>query len=171
MMIQRRILPVVKDALKRQAAVALVGPRQVGKTTLAHAIVENISALYLDLEAREDREKLAEPTLFLRKYESNLVILDEVHRVSELFQTLHGLINEGRRHGRFLLLHRTTRDSYTSSLAVDSVALGLNISEQSRRPPDPRLACPSGSPLAGLCSEQTGSVSSKSPALYQCLMV
>jgi hypothetical protein len=69
------------------------------------------------------------------------------------------------------LLNQTTRDSYTSSLAVDSVALGLNISEQSRRPPDQRLACPSGSPLARLRSEQTGSVSSKSSSLCQCLMV
>jgi predicted AAA+ superfamily ATPase len=113
-MIRRRILPVVKDALGRQAAVALVGPRQVGKTTLAHEIAENTSALYLDLEAREDREKLTEPALFLRKYESNLVILDEVHRVPELFQTLRGLIDEGRRRGRrtgrFLLLGSASLD-------------------------------------------------------------
>src|SRR5215469_13520287 len=72
---------------------------------------------------------------------------------------------------RAMLLNRTTRDSYTSSLAVDSVALGLNISEQSRRPPDQRLAYPSGSPLARLRSEQTGSVFSKSSSLCQCLMV
>src|ERR1700681_3887011 len=99
-MIERLILPKVKDALENQAAVALIGPRQVGKTTLAHKIAETMPALYLDLEVREDREKLADPALFLRKYESQLVILDEIHRVPELFQELRGLIDQGRRRGR-----------------------------------------------------------------------
>ena len=91
---------MVQDALNRQAAVALLGPRQVGKTTLAHAIARERDALYLDLESREDRSKLGEPALFLRAYEDRLVILDEIHRAPELFQTLRGLIDEGRRHGR-----------------------------------------------------------------------
>src|SRR5277367_4352052 len=113
-MIERLILPKVKDALENQAAVALVGPRQVGKTTLAHEIAGIMPALYLDLEAREDREKLAEPSTFLRKYEDRLVIVDEVHRAPELFQELRGLIDEGRRRGRrtgrFLLLGSASLD-------------------------------------------------------------
>lgn len=56
-MIERNILPTVKQALARQAAVALIGPRQVGKTTLAFALSEEIPSLYLDLEAAEDRNK------------------------------------------------------------------------------------------------------------------
>ena len=76
---------MVTDALARQAAVALIGPRQVGKTTLALTIAEETSSLYLDLEAREDRGKLVEPALFLRDYEDRLVVLDEIHRVPELF--------------------------------------------------------------------------------------
>jgi uncharacterized protein len=88
--------------------VALLGPRQVGKTTLAHEIAQETGALYLDLEAKADRAKLTEPALFLRGFEDRLVILDEIHRVPELFQTLRGLIDEGRRrghrHGRFLIL-------------------------------------------------------------------
>jgi predicted AAA+ superfamily ATPase len=107
-MIPRRALKTVQDALSRQAAVALLGPRQVGKTTLAHTVAEQTGALYLDLEAREDREKLSDPALFLRAYEDRLVILDEIHRVPELFQALRGLIDKGRRHGRrygrFLML-------------------------------------------------------------------
>jgi predicted AAA+ superfamily ATPase len=99
---------MVRDALDRQAAVALIGPRQVGKTTLALSIAEGTDALYLDLEALEDRAKLADPALFLRRFEDRLVILDEIHRAPELFQTLRGLIDEGRRHGRkhgrFLIL-------------------------------------------------------------------
>jgi hypothetical protein len=82
-MVGRRLLTVVIDALARQAAVALVGPRQVGKTTLAHEVAHARPSLYLDLESREDRDKLAEPALFLRNFESRLVILDEVHRVPE----------------------------------------------------------------------------------------
>ena len=98
----------VREALGRQAAVALIGPRQVGKTTLALEIVNETDALYLDLETRADRAKLADPALFLRSYEDRLVILDEIHRTPELFSELRGLIDQGRqrgrRTGRFLIL-------------------------------------------------------------------
>jgi len=107
-MISRFIVPQVEQALLRQAAVALIGPRQVGKTTLAFALAEKKSAIYLDLESRTDRDKLSEPELFLRQYEDRLVVLDEIHRAPELFQTLRGLIDRGRRRGnrtgRFLIL-------------------------------------------------------------------
>ena len=100
--------------LDRQAAVALLGPRQVGKTTLALEIAGQSQALYLDLEVREDRAKLSDASLFLRSYEDRLVILDEIHRAPELFQTLRGLIDQGRRrgrrHGRFLILGSASID-------------------------------------------------------------
>lgn len=93
---------------------ALLGPRQVGKTTLAFAITEGTDALYLDLEAREDRAKLNDPALFLRAYEDRLVVLDEIHRMPELFQPLRGLIDQGRRrgrrNGRFLILGSASID-------------------------------------------------------------
>src|SRR5580704_8393265 len=113
-MIPRRALKTVQDALSRQAAVALLGPRQVGKTTLAHTVAEQTGALYLDLEAREDRDKLSDPALFLRAYEDRLVILDEIHRVPELFQALRSLIDQGRRHGR-----RRGRFLVLGSAAID----------------------------------------------------
>jgi predicted AAA+ superfamily ATPase len=107
-MIPRLALPAVQEALSRQAAVALLGARQVGKTTLAHAIAAETPSIYLDLEASEDRAKLADPALFLGNYEDRLVVLDEIHRAPELFPTLRGLIDRGRRHGRktsrFLIL-------------------------------------------------------------------
>lgn len=113
-MIPRRIDRIVRDALNRQAAVALLGPRQVGKTTLARAIAEDVPSVYLDLEAREDRSKLADPALFLRGNEDKLVVLDEIHRVPEVFQDLRGLIDQGRRRGlrtgRFLLLGSASMD-------------------------------------------------------------
>ncbi len=113
-MIQRRKLTAVRQALARQAAVALLGPRQVGKTTLALALADEGPSLYLDLEATEDRRKLDEPALFLRQYEDRLVVLDEIHRVPELFRALRGVIDQGRRRGhrtgRFLLLGSASMD-------------------------------------------------------------
>ena len=105
----------VEAALKQQAAVAIIGPRQVGKTTLARDIADqHPGSLYLDLEAREDREKLTEPVLFLREYENSLVVLDEINRVPELFSSLRGLIDQGRRTGqgtgRFLILGSASID-------------------------------------------------------------
>ena len=113
-MIHRRSYQNVLNALGRQAAVALLGARQVGKTTLALEIAESAGAIYLDLESRADREKLAEPALYLDEYEDRLVILDEIHRVPELFQELRGLIDRGRRRGkrtgRFLILGSASLD-------------------------------------------------------------
>ena len=104
----------VENALRRQAAVALIGPRQVGKTTLALAIGEARDALYLDLEDRDDRNRLAEPALFLDNAEERLVILDEIHRMPELFPPLRGIIDRGRRRGRgtgrFLILGSASID-------------------------------------------------------------
>ncbi len=87
---------------------ALLGPRQVGKTTLALEIAETKPSIYLDLEAPEDLAKLTDPSFFLQQYEDRLVILDEIHRLPTLFQALRGIIDRGRRKGlatgRFLLL-------------------------------------------------------------------
>ena len=107
-MIQRHIKPQLISLLADYPAVALLGPRQVGKTTLALEVADTVSSIYLDLESVADRAKLADPELYLADHEDKLVILDEVHRVPELFQNLRGLIDRGRRKGnrvgRFLLL-------------------------------------------------------------------
>ncbi|MEX1152693.1 ATP-binding protein [Parvibaculum sp.] len=113
-MIERRATARVRRALARQAAVVLVGPRQVGKTTLALELAEETGALYLDLESSADRNKLTDPALFLKDHEDRLVIMDEIHRVPELFRELRGLIDRGRRKGlrtgRFLLLGSAAMD-------------------------------------------------------------
>lgn len=107
-MIERKILPAVEKALKQQAAVALIGPRQIGKTTLALEIGKTKNAVYLDLEDLNDRNKLLNPSLFFESVEYRLVILDEIHRMPEIFETLRGVIDKGRRKGlktgRFLIL-------------------------------------------------------------------
>ena len=113
-MIARRARQTVLSALKRQAAVALIGPRQVGKTTLAVDIADNCDAVYLDLESRADRQRLANPELYLGEFADRLVVLDEIHRVPGLFPELRGLIDRsrraGRRTGRFLILGSASMD-------------------------------------------------------------
>lgn len=114
MMIERRANNEVREALARQAAVAIIGPRQVGKTTLALDIADERPSVYIDLESPEDRAKLTEAALFLRSYEDRLVVLDEIHRAPEIFQTLRGLIDQGRRRG-----HRTGRFLILGSASID----------------------------------------------------
>ncbi len=113
-MIRRRKAKQLDELLDTSPAVALLGPRQVGKTTLAHEIADRRPSIYLDLESDADRAKLAEPELYLGAHEDKLVILDEVHRAPGLFQNLRGLIDRGRRKGlragRFLLLGSASMD-------------------------------------------------------------
>lgn len=99
-MIERRLTPLLNDAIAHTPAVALLGPRQVGKTTLALEVGRGFDALYLDLESEQDRAKLAQPELYLADHQDQLVILDEVHRAPGLFPILRGLIDRARRVGR-----------------------------------------------------------------------
>jgi len=110
----RRIEQLVRSRLKQFPAVCLLGPRQVGKTTLARKIAEGQAAVYLDLEMPADRAKLSDAAGYLSAHRDKLVILDEVQRVPALFETLRGLIDQGRRAGRtagsFLLLGSASID-------------------------------------------------------------
>lgn len=104
----------LQRALARQAAVALVGPRQSGKTTLAQEVGDERPSLYLDLESANDRARLADPAAFLALHADELVILDEVHRMPALFEELRGVIDRGRREGK-----RTGRLLILGSAAID----------------------------------------------------
>lgn len=99
-MIPRDVSTELHRRLDEVPAVALVGPRQAGKTTVALAEAEGRHALYLDLESERDRAKLTEPELYLEEHLDKLVVLDEVHRTPDLFGVLRGLIDRGRRSGR-----------------------------------------------------------------------
>lgn len=103
--------------MAEQAAVVLVGPRQVGKTTLAHSLAHSLAQAqddaqpaprYLDLENPADVAKLADVPAYVAGHEGHLVVIDEVHRAPGLFPALRGVIDDGRRRGlrtgRFLLL-------------------------------------------------------------------
>lgn len=121
-MIDRHLFASVLLALADAPAVALLGPRQAGKTTLALRVGEHCAlkgldgrtcpSLYLDLESPADRQKLTDPEAYLSQHADKLIILDEVQQMPALFQVLRGLIDRGRRQGlaqaRFLLLGSAT---------------------------------------------------------------
>lgn len=110
----------LKKALSRSPAVAILGPRQCGKSTLAKAYLKNIASAYLDLQDRTDRSKLAEPELFFDRHRDELICLDEIQRLPEFFSTLRSEIDRDRRPGRFLILGSASRDlirQSTESLA------------------------------------------------------
>lgn len=161
-MIPRYALPKIEKALTREAAVALIGPRQVGKTTLALNIAESRPSVYLDLEAAADREKLSDPVQFLRLHADKLVILDEIHRVPTLFEALRGIIDEGRRAGRgtgrFLLLGSASidlmRQSETLAGRIAYIDLGpLHVLEANNDLPIERLWVRGGFPLSFLAED------------------
>lgn len=118
-MIGRQARSEVIGLLEHVPAVALIGPRQSGKTTLALEIAGDRPSVYLDLESPADRARLAEPALYLADHADELVILDEIHRVPGLFEVLRGLIDKGRREGkaagRFLLLGSAALDLLAQS--------------------------------------------------------
>lgn len=109
-MITRHVASLLDERLAEAPAVALVGPRQVGKTTLARAVADarGDGALYLDLEQPQDRARLSDPAAYLALHADKLVILDEIHRAPEIFNVLRGQIDARRRAGRpfghFLIL-------------------------------------------------------------------
>lgn len=113
-MIQRTTAANLLDLLDSFPAVALLGPRQAGKTTLALEVAAGRDAVYLDLESEADKAKLFDAELYLEGHEDRLVILDEVQRLPNLFQPLRSLIDKGRRRGRgagrFLLLGSASMD-------------------------------------------------------------
>ncbi len=114
-MIERSAAEALRKALSVQAVAAIIGPRQVGKTTLALDVAdERPGSIYLDMESEEDRAKLAEPRLFLEQYERSLVVIDEIHRAPDIFSALRGLVDRGRRRGhgkgRFLILGSASID-------------------------------------------------------------
>ena len=117
-MFDRLVQAQVIAALHEAPAVALTGPRQVGKTTLALAAAQvtpgEAAPVYLDLESPADRAKLDQPELYLADHFDKLVILDEVHRVPALFPVLRGQIDRARRAGRrsglYLLLGSASVD-------------------------------------------------------------
>lgn len=113
-MYKRELAHEITDKLQKNPAVAILGPRQVGKTTLALEIGKDRPSVYLDFENPEDLQKLRDPAHYLEMHSDKLVILDEVQRYPELFMALRGIIDarrrEGKGNGRFLVLGSASND-------------------------------------------------------------
>lgn len=115
--IPRNLENKLSSALANMPVVAIVGPRQVGKTTLGIQFAEqhfNKESFYLDLELDSDLSKLNDAETYLRRFENQLLIIDEVQRKPDLFRLLRGLVDirkrAGERSGQFLLLGSASRD-------------------------------------------------------------
>lgn len=116
-MIARHALADLRSALAEFPVVALLGPRQVGKTTLARGLARRLGhrhTTYLDLEAPADRARLSDAEAYLDDQRGRLVILDEVHRTPALFEVLRVVVDRrrrsGQRAGQFLVLGSASLD-------------------------------------------------------------
>jgi uncharacterized protein len=116
-MIKRAIQKTLESSLSKFPVVALLGPRQVGKTTLAKAVREERgpAAVYLDLELPSDLARLREPELYLEQHHDRLVIIDEIQRSRGLFPLLRALVDRKRKPGRFLILGSASPDLIRSA--------------------------------------------------------
>ena len=138
-MLDRWITKTLEKNISRNPAVALLGARQIGKTTLAKHVAKDRDSIYLDLESPRDLLKLKDPISFLQLHNDKLIILDEIQRAPDLFMVLRGLIDENRQRGRdtsqFLLLGSASMDllrQSSESLAgrINYIEMtGLNILE------------------------------------------
>lgn len=102
--ITRSIEPLLAEYLTFFPVVGIIGPRQVGKTTLAKSLAKNQPIHYLDLESAADRQKLSDPVLYLQNHKDKLIILDEIQQMPQLMTELRGIIDTDRKIGRFIIL-------------------------------------------------------------------
>ena len=105
-MIERTLIIELLEQVSDMPAVAVLGPRQVGKTTLVKILETRLSkkVIYLDLESNQDRNRLQDAELYLSERQNELIVIDEIQRMSELFPLLRSLIDRYRVSGRFILL-------------------------------------------------------------------
>ena len=101
----------IKRRLENNPAVALLGARQVGKSTIAEVLLKQFpGSMYLDLERPADANKLTDPEAFFTSFNQSLICLDEIQRMPEIFPALRGLIDRNKRNAQFLLLGSASRD-------------------------------------------------------------
>ena len=144
-MINRQLESNIVKLLRQFPAVAILGPRQVGKTTLAKQIAASgkKSMLYLDMEKTADRNRLKDAHTYLTTYKSSCIIIDEAQLLPHLFSELRPLIDEYRKPGRFILLGSASpnlvkgvseslagRASYTELTPIGLLELPQNINQQ-----------------------------------------
>ena len=149
-MITRRAYAEVLQRLRNIPSVAILGPRQTGKTTLALQIAEHQPSIYLDLQLETDRAKLDNTASFLLEHSDKLIVLDEVHRVPDLFVPLRAVIDNnrrnGKRNGQFVILGsaspellRQSGESLAGRLSYTELS-GIDLIEAQQNSPDSSAA-------------------------------
>jgi uncharacterized protein len=109
--VKRIITEEIRRKMSQVPAVAILGPRQCGKSTLAKAYISTIrNAVYLDLERPSDVSKLRDPEAFFGVNAGKLICLDEIQRMPELFAVLRSVIDEQERNGQFIILGSASPD-------------------------------------------------------------
>lgn len=109
--IKRFLEKTLRTDLKHFPCLAILGPRQCGKSFLAlHLIKELKNAVYIDAEKPAHLKRISEPELFFELHKKNLICIDEVHRIPEIFAVLRSTIDERNRNGQFLLLGSASPD-------------------------------------------------------------
>jgi predicted AAA+ superfamily ATPase len=115
-LLPRNLAVEINKRLQNNPVVAILGPRQCGKTTLARQIVKPLKkSVYLDLENPADLAKLDDPLAFFSLHEDDLICLDEIQRTPELFTTLRSIVDERGKNGQFLILGSAGRDLINQS--------------------------------------------------------
>ncbi len=111
MYIPRRIEDEIQKYLQIFPIVAILGPRQCGKSTVVKRLISKSQhGIYLDLQNQEDLNKLMDPRLFFKAHEEKVICLDEIQLVPELFGSLRSIVDENRQNGKFILLGSASRD-------------------------------------------------------------
>jgi predicted AAA+ superfamily ATPase len=108
---ERYLGSILLKRLQSNPAVALLGPRQCGKSTLARHIQNTFpKSVYIDLELPSDLRKITDPELFFEQYKDSLICLDEIQMKPDLFGTLRAIIDKNQRNSQFLILGSASRD-------------------------------------------------------------
>lgn len=136
-MIHRNKTAQILKLLQFFPSIGIIGPRQVGKTTLAKSIAKNIEkeSIYIDLENPKDAAKLTDPVLYLEEHKDKCIIIDEIQEYPDLFSVLRSIIDMDRKPGRFILLGsaspeflRNTSESLAGRIAYIELS-PFNITE------------------------------------------
>ncbi|MEI7898391.1 MAG: ATP-binding protein [bacterium] len=125
-LIHRKLEPIVLQYLGVFPAVAILGPRQSGKSTLVKMLAEKIKPfVYLDLQNYEDLNKISDPNLFFEVNHEAVICLDEIQLVPHLFSVLRSAIDKHRRNGRFILLGSASQALIQKSSETLAGRIGL----------------------------------------------
>lgn len=123
----RKITNTVRKRLIANPAIALLGARQVGKTTISELVRDQMTkAVYLDLERPADLIKLTDAEAFFNEFREHLIVLDEIQRTPDIFPVLRSVIDRNKRNAQFLILGSASRDLIRQSSETLAGRLSYN---------------------------------------------